>query len=620
MKLAGRERVLSIAVIVSAVVLVIVGALQVHWSREVSDAARARIGSTLKAAMLDWHLDLLREFSSPAIALSSAIDAHEGLAHYLEEYGEWSRGTPHPERVADVYVWKHPAGKAPELVRLDLASDQVEPATWPPELQHLHELLNNPSQLPKLSQGPARLPHGVPPRADAPNQWLFDPHVPALIHAAGCGATTGTRSRTPDNCVIIVFNAKLLEKSTLPELAQRYFAGSNGLEYQVALIGDIANRPLVYSSDTDFDQNDFTEADARMDVFGPHRQSTADGNKQPSPKLQPETTMSSIQKGSWRDFAAPVWFDVIHYTPGERDWYLIIKPRRGSLEDIVASSRRRDLSISFGVLVLLAVTLLMVIITSHRAQNLARMQMEFISAVSHELRTPLAVICSAADNLADGVVQGPQQLSQYRSIISSQAQQLTQLMEQVLAFAATGEHRPTYHLRPLQVSEIIDATLEKTAGLIHDADFELKQEIDPNLPPVMGDLSAVSQCLQNLITNAVKYSGDSKWIAIRACSSEVDGRREVQVRVEDRGIGIKKSDLTRIFEPFYRSPSVVSSPIHGTGLGLSLASSIAEAMNGQLTVSSTPGEGSVFTLHLPAAPATRVEDKTEDVSVPLSRS
>ena len=609
---------LSIAVILCAVVLVVLGALQVHWSREVSDAARARIGTTLKAAMLDWHLDLLREFSAPAIALSTAIDAHEPITHYLEEYDEWTRGAAHPEIVADVFVVQHAPGK-PQLVRLDLANDEVMPASWPPQLEHLHELLQNPSQLPRISQASSALPHGMPPRADAPNQWVFDPHVPALIHAAGCGATSVSRTARPANCVIIVFDRKQLERVVLPELAQRYFGGGDELEYQVALIGDTGKNSVVYSSDKDFDQEDFGDADARMDVFGPHRPAP-NGDPQRQPKIQPEATMSSIQKGSWRDFAAPVWFDVIRYVPGERDWYLLIKPRRGSLEDIVASSRRRDLSISFGVLVLLAVTLLMVIITSHRAQNLARMQMEFISAVSHELRTPLAVMCSAADNLADGVVQGPQQLSQYRSIISSQAQQLTQLMEQVLAFAATGDHRKQYEMRPLQVSEIIEATLEKTAGLIHDSQFEVKQDIEPGLPPVLGDLSALSQCLQNLVVNAVKYSGQSRWIGIRACASEIAGRREVEIRVEDRGIGIRKSDLSRIFEPFYRSPLVIGSPIHGTGLGLSLASSIAEAMNGRLTVSSTPGEGSIFTLHLPAVPAATVQKQPEDASLPVSRS
>jgi signal transduction histidine kinase len=322
-----------------------------------------------------------------------------------------------------------------------------------------------------------------------------------------------------------------------------------------------------------------------------------------------------MQSGSWHDFAAPVWFNVIRYVPAETDWYLMVTPLRGSLEGMVVQAQRRDLSVGFGVLLLLAISTLMVIVTSRRAQNLARMQMQFISAVSHELRTPLAVICSAADNLADGVVHGEQQLWEYRSMIASQARQLTTLMEQVLSFAASGELKPQYHLRLLRVSEIMDATVEKTAGLLQDAQFELEQDIEPGLPPVIGDVDALSQCLQNLIVNAAKYSGENRWIGLRAALGENAGKTEIQISVADHGIGIKSSELNRIFQPFFRSPSVIAAQVHGTGLGLSLAANIAQAMNGRLSVSSTLGEGSVFTLHLPIVNKIMHPDKSDATSL-----
>ena len=620
MKLGSQDRMLSLAVILSAVVLIILGGLQVRWSRQVSEAARARIGTTLKASMLDWHLDLLRDFSGPAIALSTAIDANEPVAHYLEEYQEWTWGAAHPDLVADVFVWQRTPGKDPQLLRLNEGTGKVERATWPPQMEHLHQLLQSPSQLPVPSQPRAAIPRDMP-RANAPNEWLFDPHVPALVHAAGCEGANPAHPAAVANCVIIVLDSHTLQQIIFPELAHRYFGTSEGLDYQVAVLGEMFDKNVVYSSDADYNQNDFQEADARMDVFGPHRQPSLTPRKaEPEAGLHPEPIMTSMQKGPWRDFAAPVWFDVIRYSPSERDWYLIIKPRRGSLEDIVSSSRRRDLSISFGVLLLLAVSMLMVIVTSHRAQTLARLQMEFISAVSHELRTPLAVMCSAADNLADGVVHGKQQLSQYRSIIASQARQLTDLMEQVLAFAATGQHRPHYDLRALQVSDIIGATLEKSAGVLQEAQFHVEQDIEPDLPLVMGDLFAISQCLQNLIVNAVKYSGTNRWIGIRGKLAGDNGKKEIQISVADHGIGIKASELERIFQPFYRSPSVLGGQIHGTGLGLSLAASIAEEMNGRLTVTSTLGEGSTFTLHLPVAAVSARQNNSEILASPLSRS
>jgi signal transduction histidine kinase len=267
-----------------------------------------------------------------------------------------------------------------------------------------------------------------------------------------------------------------------------------------------------------------------------------------------------------------------------------------------AELRRRDLTISFGVLFLLVLSMGMLVITSYRAQRLAKLQMDFVTTVSHELRTPLAVISTAADNISHGVVQGKQQLVQYGSVIGNQARQLSGLVEQILLFAAAREGRQRYSSRLLQVREIVDAALENTGGPIRTAEFSVEQEIAPNLPPVIGDLAALAQCLQNLITNALKYSGEQRWLGIRArLNEDATGNREIEISVTDRGIGIEAADLPHIFEPFYRSSSVTAAQIHGTGLGLPLAKSIAEAMQGRLTVASFPGKGSTFTLHLPCA-------------------
>jgi two-component system sensor histidine kinase SenX3 len=136
--------------------------------------------------------------------------------------------------------------------------------------------------------------------------------------------------------------------------------------------------------------------------------------------------------------------------------------------------------------------------------------------------------------------------------------------------------------------------------MVETASFSVERQIEPDLPLVMADANALGHCLQNLVSNAVKYGGDRRWIGIRA--RKMDGARgpEVQVMVEDKGPGIEPAELSDIFRPFYRSKSVTAAQIHGTGLGLSLAKSIAEAMGGRLSVESVPGKGSAFTLRLPA--------------------
>jgi signal transduction histidine kinase len=263
---------------------------------------------------------------------------------------------------------------------------------------------------------------------------------------------------------------------------------------------------------------------------------------------------------------------------------------------------RRDLAIGFGVLLVLAINMAMLIVTSHRAQRLADLQMDFVTAVSHELRTPLTVIISGADNICNGVVETGRQMAQYGSVIGNQARQLFGLVERILLFAATRQGRLRYNLRPLQAQEVIDAALAGTAGLIEAARFTVECDIEDNLPPIAGDAAALSQCLQNLITNALKYGNEERWIGIRARIHEHGARgREVEISVQDRGIGIGEKDLPHIFEPFYRSPAVRSAQIHGTGLGLPLSQSIAEAMNGRLEVVSVAGRGSTFSLYVPCA-------------------
>jgi signal transduction histidine kinase len=274
----------------------------------------------------------------------------------------------------------------------------------------------------------------------------------------------------------------------------------------------------------------------------------------------------------------------------------------------VAATSRRTVARLVGVLVF---TLLFVSVSVWAIQRgrvlgtlqLAKMQMDFVASVSHELRTPLAVICSAADNIADGVVSGKDQLRRYGSTIRNQSRQITELVNQILLFASTRDGQNRYILRSIQVPELIHTVLDNTKELTQAAGFEVEQNLEPGLPEVLGDPFALSKSLQNLLVNAVKYSGGSRWISITASLARSPDRnhKEVRISVRDRGMGIEHSEIEHIFEPFYRSPRVSAAQIHGTGLGLPLAKNIVEAMGGRISVDSELGVGSVFTLHLPIA-------------------
>ena len=394
---------------------------------------------------------------------------------------------------------------------------------------------------------------------------------------------------------MVGLNAEVIRNRILPDLAHRYFQGTDGLDYLVAVVAGPAPREVLYTSDPGFGQEEVTDADGTLNVFGRPLSAALQSPLKVFHKTSENRAPAAL--------VAIPWFPRLRDASAENDWQLVVRHRRGGpLGAFVADMQQRDLAVSFGALLLLVVSIGMLVAASSRAQRLARLQLDFVTAVSHELRTPLTVISSAADNIAQGVVQGQEQLTQYGSVIGNHVRQLSALVEQILLFAATNHGQQRLTLRPLEVSRIVDATLSSTEGLIRAAQFTVERDVARDLPPVTGDLLALSQLLQNLITNALKYGREQRWLGVRATLVDqgLTGK-EVQISISDRGMGISDTDLSRIFEPFYRSPSVTAAQIHGTGLGLALARRMAEAMKGQLTVTSEPGRGSTFTLHLPCA-------------------
>ena len=156
--------------------------------------------------------------------------------------------------------------------------------------------------------------------------------------------------------------------------------------------------------------------------------------------------------------------------------------------------------------------------------------------------------------------------------------------------------------------------LANTEGLIRAAQFTVERDVPSDLPAVSGDLMAASQCLENLITNALKYAKDGRWIGIRAQAlDDPKGGKEVRISVSDRGMGISARDLPYIFEPFYRSEQQRRRGRPGVGLGLAVARRIAESLGGSLEVRSEPGQGSRFLLRVPASAATPADVRFEHV-------
>jgi signal transduction histidine kinase len=265
----------------------------------------------------------------------------------------------------------------------------------------------------------------------------------------------------------------------------------------------------------------------------------------------------------------------------------------------VARARWRNLGVSLGILALLGASMVLLFISTRRARQLARQQMDFVAGVSHELRTPLAVMRSAAQNLAEGAVDDRKRTAEYGALIEKEGQRLSDLVDQVLEFAALQSDRHAYSFESLTVPAIVEAALASCEPLIHEEDIVLEKTIAPELPRVQGDASALRQAVQNLVVNAINYGGSERWVGLSVSSNGTEPK-EVLIRVSDRGPGIDPEDLPHLFEPFYRGREASRARRRGSGLGLSLVQRILAAHRGRVSVESLAGAGSAFTLHLPA--------------------
>jgi signal transduction histidine kinase len=247
------------------------------------------------------------------------------------------------------------------------------------------------------------------------------------------------------------------------------------------------------------------------------------------------------------------------------------------------------LVIASAALFALRYTTQQLILASHKAS--------FVSNVSHELKTPLALIRLAVETLELGRVREPQERERFLRTIGRETERLAQLVDSILDFARLEAGRREFHFSPTDLGAIVTDVLDSFRARLDAQGFHTEVALPPDLPPIRADGAAISQCVINLLDNAVKYSRDRKELRVAA---EARGD-QVALSVGDRGVGISPREQRRIFEHFVRLDHGLVHEVKGAGLGLALVDHIVRAHGGRVEVKSVPGEGSIFTLLLPVA-------------------
>jgi len=408
----------------------------------------------------------------------------------------------------------------------------------------------------------------------------------------------------------------------LPELIEHHFGPGGPDNYQLAVVTGAPLR-IVYQSQAAATVNSLTAIDAGMVLFSRAAQGFGpdfEPGRMGPPPPPPQRPLGERPDRGRRDGPPPGNRPEMgrrfgqppqpppegrpepprERGPNPEDWHLVAKYVSGSLDAEVDQARWRNLALSFGVLLILAGSIALLMLAAQRSRRLAAQQMEFVAGVSHELRTPLAVIQSTSYNLAQGMIGDTRRVQQYGEVIQSESRRLIHQVEQMLSFAGIQSGHQHYDLRPTEITEIIERAFAAYAAEFAADRWQVEQKLAADLPPVLADAQALESAIKNLLQNALKYAAQGKYLKLTAHAAPNGNRAEVQITIADRGPGIEAKDLPRIFEPFYRGKKAWDSAAHGTGLGLSLVQRHLQAHGGRVTVQTAPGHGTSFTLHLPA--------------------
>jgi signal transduction histidine kinase len=626
---------MMLLVVVLIGLLALLATLQYRWLGQVSEADRERRHASLNAGASEFAQDLDRELTRAYLLFQTEPGPNAELAsRFAARYDQWQATSRFPKLLKDFYVFTQGDADGSPLRRFDPVSRTFAAAEWPASMadwrRHLVEPDVTERDVERRAVFVARVSQPI---------WESVPAIvspmPMPLMFLSERVASEQRVRSLLSYAILTIDNEYLTRELLPALSERHFRTETAAgDFRIAVVSTSNQGGVIYTSSPGFAPKPDARADATADLF----QVRPDLNNLAA-EVRRFTTFAAavhtLQRQDSKDTsrtgtatAGARGNDIFTFheagplsilvQPGSASgppslkagatttrvltmpsarWRLMLTHSAGSLDAAVQSARRRNMAVSTSVLGVLGASMGLLILSTRRAQRLARQQMEFVAAVSHELRTPLAVIRSAAENLADGVVRDDQQIRKYGDLMRTEGRRLTEMVEQILEFAGIQSGQRGFALRAVRLEPLLDDIVSSSTAVSSGADMDVHIELPEDLPPVLGDEAALRRVFQNLISNAMKYGAGGGWIGISAGTSGAD----VRIVVADKGMGISASDQARIFEPFYRGGDAVEAGIQGAGLGLSLVQRIVEAHGGRVTVNSQPGAGSEFIVHLPAA-------------------
>jgi two-component system, OmpR family, sensor histidine kinase SenX3 len=599
--------------IVLMAVLAVLAALQYHWLGQVSQAERQRMHETMTARARSLANDIEREISRLYLTFQlREPDADRVEQAVGERYRVWRETTRHPDLITGVYLLSAQG----TLQAFDAESHTLETVEWPAQLTPIRDR-NASARMTRVqtlaapaggSQTSSAFSFRMTPIVST-DPLAISVLLPFMTHHTSDGVTE-TRVFAQPGSLLLVLDQQKFVGEILPQLITQHLGDSLD-EYRLSIVKTRTPSDIVYASTTDWVLFDPELADVRVDALSLRPainervlatelravQALTRSSGGPPPPEPPPGAVALARPPAGGGVGSTLAGVMAGGALGSGAWQVLLKHRAGSLEAAVERVRRRNLLMSFGMLALLAASVGLVLVSARRAERLASQQMDFVATVSHELRTPLAVIRSAGQNLAAGVVQDPKR---YGDLIETEGRRLTDMVEQTLALAGLSGERKPVSQQPVDAGDIARAVLASPETAARADGVQIDLRVAAELPLVLADEMLLRRGVQNLVANALKYGAAGGWLGVTVDASGSRRGREVRITVSDRGPGVAAEDLPHIFDPFYRGRRAVADQVQGNGLGLHLVRRIAEAHGGKVTVRTAPGEGAAFTIHLPA--------------------
>lgn len=296
------------------------------------------------------------------------------------------------------------------------------------------------------------------------------------------------------------------------------------------------------------------------------------------------------EKNPW---GAPIAQSPVRTHPG---WIASLHLKDSTMIDDGVSEQRSIFAWTLGITAVGVVCIAgLAVLALRRQLALQELKNTSVATVAHELRTPLASMRMLVDTLREGRYRGEEKLHEYLDLIALENERLGRLAESFLTFSRLEKGAKSLRFETVEPSKIIEEVAQQMNGRLTAPGCEFQTETEPSLPEVRADREAVVAALCNLLDNALKYTGETKRIALKV----VRENGGVSFRVSDNGIGIEHDQRAAIFRPFYQADQRLSRTREGCGLGLAIVQQIAAAHHGRISVQTEPGIGSTFTLWLP---------------------